>query len=502
MALSEMAAQGLDVGEKSRLQEASILPVWLNQRTIGGLGYVWIWIGMAVIIATFQLGAGGVAGLPLATVIGTIFLANLSLGLVMALTADIGTEHGISFAVYLRAPFGTIGTHLPSVTRGIVAAAWFGIQTYLGALALNGIVSYLGGFDSWVFWYVVFGLIQVVNTAMGIRAVQVLASIAAPAIVAISIWMYFTLENVAAAGGHNIWTFAGDAEMSVVALFVANMAFWSALAVDIPNITRFLKTKGGEKSFFRRNRNVFVAQFIALPVAQSWIALIGAVSFIATGDWNPVNVIQEQGTGATLVVLLAMVILAQWSTNTSANLIPAALTFVNAGAPRITYAMGIVIAGIIGTLTMPWLILNHLFTYLGMYGAVLSAVGGIMVCDYFLIRGRRLNVPDLYRENGQFRYFGGWNPAGLIAWAVGGGLALYFIQYAYVVGFPAAMAVYYVLMKIWVMPQHQQAEVTDPDDAKYLATSVNLNWVYTDGKGMQRVKTADIPDDAIAREDL
>ena len=502
MALSDTAGPKAETAEKSALLEASILPTWLNQRSIGGLGYVWIWIGMAVIIATFQLGAGGVAGLPLGTVIATIFLANLALGLVMALTADIGTEHGISFAVYLRAPFGTVGTHLPSVTRGIVAAAWFGIQTYLGALALNGIVSFLTGFDSWVFWYVVFGVIQIVNTALGIRAVQLLASIAAPAIIAISIWMYYTLEGVASAGGHNIWTFAGDAKMSVIALFVANMAFWSALAVDIPNITRFLKTDGGEKSFFKRNKNIFVAQFIALPVAQSWIALIGAVSFIATGDWNPINVIQEQGTGVTLVVLLAMIILAQWSTNTSANLIPAALTFVNVGAPRISYAMGIVIAGIVGTLTMPWLILNHLFTYLGMYGAMLSAVGGIMVCDYFLIRGRRLNVPDLYRENGQFRYFGGWNPAGLIAWIVGGGLALYFIQYAYVVGFPTAMVVYFILMKVWVMPAHAQAEVTDPDDQKYLATSVNLNWVYTQGKGMERVKTADIPADAIAREDL
>lgn len=487
---------------ESRLLEASILPTWLNQRSITGLGYVWIWIGMAVIIATFQLGAGGVAGLPLKTVIMTIFFANLALGIVMALTADIGTEHGVSFAVYLRAPFGTVGTHLPSITRGIVAAAWFGVQTYLGALALNGIVTYLTGFDSWIFWYVAFAIVQIVNTAMGIRAVQALASIAAPAIIAISIWMYYTLDNIATESGNDIWTFAGDAEMSVIALFVANMAFWSALAVDIPNITRFLKVEEGQKSFFKRNKNVFVAQFIALPVAQSWIALIGAVSFIATGDWNPITVIQGQGTGFTMVMLLLMVILAQWSTNTSANLIPAALTFVNAGAPKINYAMGIVIAGIVGTLCMPWLILNHLFTYLGLYGAMLSAVGGIMVCDYYLIRKRLLNVPDLYKEEGQFKYKNGWNPAGMIAWILGGGLAVYFLQYAYVVGFPAAMVIYYILMKVWVLPQHPQAEVTSPDDNKYLATSVGKSWVYTEEKGMQRLETKDIPADAIAREDL
>ncbi|EIJ4040381.1 hypothetical protein K9T45_000120 [Campylobacter jejuni] len=46
--------------------------------------------------------------------------------------------------------------------------------------------------------------------------------------------------------------------------------------------------------------------------------------------------IQKNGTGITMVVLLVMVILSQWSTNASANLIPAALAFVNAGAPKYT----------------------------------------------------------------------------------------------------------------------------------------------------------------------
>ncbi|EEA93219.1 MULTISPECIES: NCS1 family transporter [unclassified Pseudovibrio] len=487
---------------QSRLMEPAILPVWLNQRAISNRGYIGLWISMAVIIATFQLGAGGVAGLPLPIVIATIFFANLLLGIVMAMTADIGTEHGISFAVYLRAPFGTVGTHIPSITRGIVAAIWFGIQTYLGALALNGIFSYLTGFDNWVVWYIGFAVLQVINTAMGIRAVERLAKIAAPAIMAISVWMYFTLDGLATASGKDIWSFAGDAEISIVALFVANMAFWSSLAVDIPNITRFLKVEAGTKSFFKRNKNVFLAQFIALPVVQSWIALIGAVSFIAAGDWNPITVIQGQGTGITLVVLLVMVVLAQWSTNTSANLIPAALTFVNAGAPWITYAMGLVLAAIVGTLAMPWLILDHLFTYLGLYGAMLASLGGIMICDYFVIRKRRLNVPELYEEEGQFKYIAGCNPAGLIAWAVGGALAIYAIDLSYFVGFFTAFALYWVLMKAWILPKFKQDELVHTDDEKYLATSINRNWVYLDGQGMVKMDCSSIPAHALSREDL
>lgn len=483
------------------LLEASILPVWLNQRTIGFFGFIWLWIGMAVIIATFQLGAGGVAGLPLIQVVAIIFLANLVLGVVMSLTADIGTEHGLSFAVYLRAPFGLKGTHFPAVSRGVVAAIWFGVQTYLGALALNGIVEYLWGFDNWVVWYALFAVVQIVNTALGIRAVELLASIAAPCIVAISVWMYFTLNVLAETNGTNIWTFVGDQNVVPLGLFFANMAFWSALAVDIPNLTRFLRTPGGERSFFARNRNVFVAQFLALPATQAWIALIGGVSFIAAGDWNPVTVIQGQGGGLTMVALLVMVILAQWSTNNAANLIPAALTFVNAGAPRISYPVALVIAGIIGTASMPWLILNNLFTFLSYYGAVLSAVGGIMVADYYILRRRRLNVPALFDPAGQFRFFNGFNPAGIIAWLVGGVMALIFLQYAYAVGFIAALVVYVILMKTWILRRYPQEELESHFDDRFLATSVGMNWVYTEQKRFERLTVNDIPASALKRED-
>ena len=74
---------------RSHLLEESILPVLGTQRTIGALGFVWIWIGLAVIIATFQLGATGVESLPLAQVVAVILAANVALALLMTLTADI-----------------------------------------------------------------------------------------------------------------------------------------------------------------------------------------------------------------------------------------------------------------------------------------------------------------------------------------------------------------------------------------------------------------------------
>ncbi|HRO16290.1 MAG TPA: cytosine permease, partial [Paracoccus sp. (in: a-proteobacteria)] len=184
MTLTTDSLSDLDA-RRGALIEESILPTTLGQRPLGLWGYVWIWVGIAVIIATYSLGATGVqGGMGLSTVILTIMAANLVTGAFMLLTADIGTEHGLSFAVYLRAPFGVHGTHLPAVSRGVVAAMWFGIQTYLGALALNGIGEHFFGFSNWFVWYVLFAALQVANTAMGIRSVERLAALAAPAIIA------------------------------------------------------------------------------------------------------------------------------------------------------------------------------------------------------------------------------------------------------------------------------------------------------------------------------
>ncbi len=169
---------------------------------------------------------------------------------------------------------------------------------------------------------------------LGIKSVERLAALAAPAIIAISAWMYFTLDGIAQTKGLNIWTFRAEGQASLIVLFIANMSFWSTMAIDIPNLTRFVRTQTGTRSFLRRNRAIFLAQLVALPVTQAMIAGIGAVSFIATGHWNPVEVIQGDAQGIALLVLLILVVLAQWSTNNSANLIPAALTFVNL-APRV-----------------------------------------------------------------------------------------------------------------------------------------------------------------------
>ena len=53
------------------------------------------------------------------------------------------------------------------------------------------------------------------------------------------------------------------------------------------------------------------------------------------------------------------------------------------------------------------------------YSALLGPIAGILIVDYYLVRKTELNVPELYREDGQYSYGNGWNMAALAAFVIG-----------------------------------------------------------------------------------
>ena len=474
---------GLDSNKKTSvntLVSEDIVPITSVKRSLGGLGFANIWIGMAIVISVFSFGASGIEGMSIWGVASATLFANILIAVVGSLTGDIGVEHGLSFATYLRAPFGITGVHLPAIARGIVAACWFGINTYIGSTAINYFTLALFGIDNWFLWFLIFAAVQIVNTMLGIKAIDKFSSFAAPCIILITCWMFYKVHAIAVLNNITILGYAPPSPSSSCWLITmcANTGMWAALAADIPNMTRSLKAPVGERNWFKRNINNWVPQFATLPIIETFIAVIGALSYLTTGNWNPVEVIQAQAHGATLIILLVMVILAQWSTNTAANLVPPAMCFTNAGARwNLPYKAAVLIAGLIGVCVMPWKILDQLYTYLGYFGSFLSALAGIMICDYYVIRHRRLNVQDLYKKDGQYRYHGGINWCGIIAWILGTVAANLFSDYGYLFGFPTGFVVYLILTKAWYLKKFPQAEIESNFSDEYLGISVGNEWI-------------------------
>ncbi len=68
---------------------------------------------------------------------------------------------------------------------------------------------------------------------------------------------------------------------------------------------------------------------------------------------------------------------------------------------------------------MPWKLLDAYQTWLISYSGLLGAVGGVILCDYAIVRRGRLSLVDLYDERGIYSYAGGVNPRAIIATAAG-----------------------------------------------------------------------------------
>ncbi|WP_078429160.1 NCS1 family transporter [Alkalihalobacterium alkalinitrilicum] len=480
--------------KQSHLKSPDLLPIPHSGKKIGSIGFSFIWVGMAVVLAAFAIGGSGVQSLSLGWVILATIIGSIAIGLCMTLTGDIGVEHGLSFPVYMRAPFGTIGTHIPSLIRGFVAACWFGINTYFGATAMNGILFVLFGFDNWFVCFLIFATLQIINTALGIKAVERFADLAAPVIIIISGWMYMTLSDQALAEGRNVWAWVespvtgGAAVTAFMIVIMSNMGFWGTLAADMPSISRFIKGSKFERSWAKRNKAQIVGSLITLPIVQTFMVVIGAVSYIAVSNYDPVVALQQAASGLVLGVLLLMIVFAQWSTNISANLIPAATIFSNVGGPKVPFWSGVVVAGIIGALVQPWSLFDIIIPALLIIGGILSAIVGILVSDYYLLRKRRVNVPDLYKEDGQYQYASGFNAAGFIAWVLGGVAAYFLANYSFIVGFGVGLVSYYFLAKYWWFVKYKQAEIEDPSDEKYLGITVGRDWeISEDNEDLKQV---------------
>lgn len=122
----------------------------------------------------------------------------------------------------------------------------------------------------------------------------------------------------------------------------------------------------------------------------------------------------------------------------------------------------------------PWRLLadpsGYIFTWLLGYSGGLGSIDGVLIADYWPVRGRALALEDLYLASGVYRSRHGWNWRAVAATAVGcalawGGLVVPLLaplySYAWFVGFLAAALVHWSLMRL----RHESPEAGRDQEA-------------------------------------
>jgi NCS1 family nucleobase:cation symporter-1 len=421
------------VSDNHTMWNDDLRPCTREEHSWSGLKFATLWIGMCICLPTYSMASGMIAlGMNWWESVLTILIGSCIVLIPILLVSHAGTKFGIPYPVFARLWFGTKGAHIPALARALIAAGWFGINSWFGGEALDAILGrvisgweHLGfhlGFSFLIFW-----AINLIVAFKGPQAIGKLAMFAAPTLalgaIVLLIWAVThaggfgqMLAQPATIHGAKFW---GAFYSSVIGV----IAFWATMALNIPDYTRYAKTQKGQ----------IVAQTLSMPLTMIVFSFIGIVVTSATvilygqALWNPTQLILKF---PTVIVIIAgiVIILSSVTINVGANVVAPARAFENLWPRRITFGIGAIITGLIAIAMQPWYVLsefsNYIFNWLGTYGTLLGPFDGIAIADYWLVRSRKLDLLQLYQPNGRYDYSGGFNIRAIIALVIGWVIAL------------------------------------------------------------------------------
>jgi NCS1 family nucleobase:cation symporter-1 len=477
--------------QDSRLFNADLAPVPPARRTWHWGSFAALWISMSACIPTYMLASSLIGGgMNWWESILTIFLGNLIVLVPMILNAHAGTRYGIPFPVFCRASFGTRGANIPALLRAFVACGWFGIQTWIGGSAIYKIACVFApslttghplpvlGITFWQFaCFMVFWAVNMAVVYRGIDSIRFLLNLKAPLLVGMGLLLlHWAYSHAGGFGPILSQPSAFDPGQPRHGHFFAfflpaltgMIGFWATLSLNIPDFSRYAATQ----------KDQVVGQALGLPLTMALYAFIGVAVTSATtiiyGQtiWDPIDVLSRFDHPAILITAMVAVCIATLATNIAANVVSPANDFSNLAPKLISFRIGGLITGVVGILMMPWKLVadpsGYIFTWLVGYSALLGPIGGILIADYFVERGCRLNLAALYRSDGEYRYTGGFSLVAVISFviAVLPGLPGFLVQvnaidgtgfspfiigiydYAWFAGFGVAFVLYLLLRKL------------------------------------------------------
>lgn len=442
-----------------------------------------LWASMAICIPTYMLASTLIEeGMSWWQANLTVALGNLIVLIPILLNAHAGVKYGVPFPVFARASFGVFGANIPAMLRAIVACGWFGIQTWIGGWAiyqlLLSIWPNLPAGDPSAVWpgalpfacFMVFWAVTLWFILRGTESIKWMETIAAPFLILVGLALLFWAVHQAKGWGPMLnqpgqFKTPGEFFKVFVPGLTAMVGFWATLSLNIPDFTRFARSQ----------RDQIIGQALGLPTTMTLFAFIGSAVTSATiviygkAIWDPVLLVGHIGGPAITILAIVTLAVATLSTNIAANVVSPANDFSNLAPKHISFRTGGIITAIIGILIMPWRLYSdpkgYIFTWLVGYSALLGPIGGILICDYFVIRAKVLNLRALYRTDGEYRYEKGYNLRAMIALGLAilpnvpgfvitltGGeeniwTSIYY--YAWFNGFILAFLLYYILMKLF-----------------------------------------------------
>ncbi len=382
-----------------------IRPVPLAERNLTGRDFFLLWAGVAISLA--EIWAGGfLAPMGFWAGLWAILLGHLIGNTLMALGGVIGSDHGIMSMVSIRPAFGIRGSNLAAVLNIIQLIGWAAIMLIIGGRAGAALGKPVGGIlasDS--FWVVLIGvgtLLWAFWTGKTVWKILQTVSVAALLLViAMMTWVAF-----------------GGMEPQPAAANAQPMAFMTGLDLVIAMPISWMPLVADYSRSARSTRSAFWNTWWGYFLVSSWMYVLGLQVTLLTGVSDPGLLVLETMGGLGLAVPALFMVVFSTITSDFPDVYSATCSLLNI-SQKVSARTVMWIAGIVSILVALVFPMEQYENFLFFIGAMFIPLFGVVLTDYFILRGRKLEVDAIYVEGGTYWYRKGCNPAAFAAWAVG-----------------------------------------------------------------------------------
>jgi nucleobase:cation symporter-1, NCS1 family len=398
-------------------------PVPVAERRLGFFDTFVLWADLGISFLVLMVGMFLVPGLGLGQALLAIFVGALIGNFLLGLIATISSDTGMPTMVLLRPVLGLRGSYVPSVLNVLQLIGWATFEVIIMAQAAHLLGERLFGSSSYPAWVFFFGAITTLMAVGGpvLIVKQWLEKFAVWAVLLSTLWL----------------TYAVATSYDLGALFsrpgTGAMSFW--LGVDLVAVMpiSWVPLVADYSRFARHRRAAFWGTGLGYFVPHIWFYALGAILALAAGvvsDPNaPIAPLLAAIAGLTAGWAAVVVVLVDETDEAFANIYSAAVSARNVLAPMsqrmLAGIMGLVVLVLAGTVP-----LVQYESFLLVIGSVFVPLLGMLVADYFLMRGRHYDLAALYQVGGCYWYHGGVNWLAMAVWFIG------FLLYLGIAGVP------------------------------------------------------------------
>jgi len=386
-----------------KIEQHGVHPVPPAERTKNWWDLFVIQAGVNIALSTFLVGGLLVPALSWSDAIWALVIGNGILGISVALMGYMGVDYGIPASVASRFSLGyPRGTILSSLCILLSLTGWFAVNAEIGGVAVDQVLESTFGYSSPTLMIILVGISNAIIAVVGFESIKWLSRLSVPLLLGLSGWLF--------------WAIGQKYDILDLIQFdpTGEVHFTTAIDWTVGGLVVGIFVASDVSRYVRSRKDNWMGSLFGIVPATSVLMVLGALTKLATGDWNPVNAIETLGLG---LPALFIIFFSTWTTN-DLNIYGGGLALSNI-IPRLTRWQNTLIVSVIGTTLAALRITEHFTSFLEMLAYVFSPLIGVVMCDFFLIRHMRLNMKEVYQKDGIYSYSNGVNYVAITVVGIG-----------------------------------------------------------------------------------